>query len=112
MNFLINTFFIYLKKHQLKGIEASIYALTIVLIFNFLTFLNALDSFIELDIYNFIVKSVFALIFGFGINKYLEKKYLKEEKFSDLQLSSWFYLFPPIYYFSSIFLFVLSLRYT
>ena len=77
MNFFINLFYIYLGKFGKKGVEASIYALTIVLMFNFITAITFLFYIIQIDVINFITSSVVAIAFGFWINRVLEKTIYK-----------------------------------
>jgi hypothetical protein len=112
MNFFINLFYIYLGKFGKKGVEASIYALTIVLMFNFITAITFLFYIIQIDVINFITSSVVAIAFGLWINKVLEKNYLQGERFRDLLLPKIFYFITPIYYLASVLMFIISLRYS
>jgi len=117
VNFLINTYYIFLKKYGAKGVEASIYGLTFPLTLNFITLLTFLffffrKFFIEIDIVNFISTALISIVFFFVMNGYLERKYLKNENFTDLFLPKLFYLFAPLHYLISVFLFIISLRYS
>jgi hypothetical protein len=117
MNFLINTYYIFLRKYGIKGVEASIYGLTFPLAINCITlltfFLFLFRTFVvEIDLSSYITTGLLTLGFGFGINRYLENRYLFGKNFNDLQLPKVFYFFAPLHYLISIFLFVISLRFS
>jgi len=117
MNFLINTYYVYVRKHGPKGIEASIYGLTIPLTFNFITLFTFVIFYFrkliyDIDIINFISGTLMFIVSAIAINEYLERRYLKSENFVDLHLPKVFYIFAPVHYLISVLLFVVSLRYS
>ena len=117
MNFLINTYYIFLRKHEAKGIEASIYGLTFPLTLNLIVLLTLILYLFRILIYqiallNFMSTSLIAVVFFFGINKYLENRYLKNKAFVDLYLPKIYYLFAPLHYLISVILFVICLRFS
>lgn len=119
MNLLINFYYIYLQKHGDKGLDASRTLLVIPLSFNFIAAFFFLTYFMKIYLFNvrlnsFLIGLPLMLIFGFTLMKYLDTHYINNpnSKFKDLKLSKPYYLFMPIHYLGSIFLFIISLKYS
>jgi hypothetical protein len=116
MNFLINTYYIYMRKYHEKGLDAARTLLIIPLSLNFISLFFFLSYQIRIYIYSFSIKILFPglilmVIFGFTTMKYLDNNYIENGKFIDLKLSGIYYLLMPIHYLGSILLVILSLRF-
>jgi len=116
MNFLINIYYMYMRKHRERGLNAARTLLIIPLTLNFVSLFFFLSNKVMIYLFNFKINIllpglILMTIFGFGMMKYLDTKYTENSKFSDLNLPSIFYVLMPVHYLGSILLVILSLRY-
>jgi len=104
----------YLKRYNKKGLEASIFLVTLPLMFNIVSIFIVLYYYLGLSLLaplGPIAIGIFMIITGFRINHLLERWYLEKDNFRVISLPSIFYLFAPIYYLSSFLIFPFTFRF-
>lgn len=116
MNLIINFYFMYMRKHGEKGLDAARTVLMIPLLLNFSALAFFLSNylrryFIKFEMDSLIICLLLTLIFGFSMSRYLDKKYTFNGKFKDLSLPNIYYLCMPIHYIGSIVISIMSLKY-
>ncbi len=116
MNFLVNIYYIYMRKHRERGLNAARTLLIIPLTLNFVSLFFFLSYQFKIYLFNFsfnilLPGLILMTIFGFAMMKYLDSNYTEDRNFFDLKLPVIFYLLMPIHYLGSILIVIMSLRY-
>jgi hypothetical protein len=115
IDFLLKTFFVYLYKRNEKGLQASIFLLSVALGLNMLTLIIYVSGIFFPGLIRLLNPLGFGVLVVIGLyltDKFIRRAYVTNgREITPPKLKPIFYLLGPMYYVGSAVLFFISFRY-